>query len=290
MHPPAGVSLSQWQTATSELRSAFAAVGLSTALIGPDTGCTGVSAVIGAAQDERGVLAAYEDHYYATERQVISGAVESVDAQAVSRVDSAAGGHQPLYIGEMGVGNPDHATDPAITSFAYGLDMFDYGIQVLRSGASGALAWCLDGFDFGKNCGMWDVTGNHGGTALRPWFYSWSLLSRFFPPGASIRPMPEPAHVRIAAARIPTGTASQDWTFALVNRSADNPQVITLTVPAWHGGTFDEYVYSSSPRTVNRDGFPTLTQQIVTSRGGGPWPVLTVTVPPGSAVLLTTLR
>ena len=37
MHPPAGVSLSQWQMATGELRSAFAAVGLSTALIGPDT-------------------------------------------------------------------------------------------------------------------------------------------------------------------------------------------------------------------------------------------------------------
>jgi hypothetical protein len=290
MHPRAGFSVSQWQTATTELRSAFAMVGLSTALIGPDTGCTGVSPIVGAAQDERGVLAAYEDHYYATERQVVSGAVETADAQAVSRVDSAAGGHQPLYIGEMGVGNPDHATDPAITSFAYGLDMFDYGVQLLRSGASGALAWCLDGFDLGKNCGMWDVTGSHGGTTLRPWFYSWSLLSRFFPPGASIRAMPEPAQVRISAASIPTGTASLGWTFALVNRSANNPEVITLTVPTWQGGIFDEYVYSTSLPIVNRDAFPAPAQQIVTSRSGGTWPMLTVTVPPGSAVLLTTLR
>jgi hypothetical protein len=290
MHPPAGFALSQWQTATGELRSAFAAVGLPTALIGPDTGCTGVSPVISSAQDESGLLGAYDDHYYATERQIISGHVESTYAAAVSSVDSAAGGRQPLYIGEMGVGSPDHATDPAITSFAYGLDMFDYGVQVLRSGASGALAWCLDGFDLGKNCGMWDATGSHGGTALRPWFYSWSLLSRFFPRGASIRSIPEPSDARIAAARIATGTASAGWTFALVNRSATSPEVITLAVPGWGGGTFDEYLYSSSNRTVNGDGFPTPYEQIVTSRSGGPWPMLTVTVAPGSAVLLTTLR
>jgi hypothetical protein len=245
-----------------------------------------VSPVINAAQEEGGLLGVYDDHYYATERQIVDGNVESTYAPAVSSLDSAAAGRQPLYIGEMGVGNPDHATDPAITSFAYGLDMFDHGVQVLRSGASGALAWCLDGFDFGKNCGMWDATGNHGGTALRPWFYSWSLLCRFFPPGASIRSIPEPADVRIAAASI--GTVG--WTFALVNRSATSPEVITLAVPGWRGGTFREYLYSSSNRTVNGDGFPAPYQQIVTSRNGGPWPTLTVTVPPGSAVLLTTLR
>jgi hypothetical protein len=288
MHPPAGFSFAQWQTATRNLRSAFAAAGLSTALIGPDTGCTGRSPVTSAAQHETGVLTAYDNHDYATERQVISGDVESAYARLVSNVDSAAGGRHPVYIGEMGVGNPDHGTDPAVTSFAYGLDMFDYGVQVLRSGASGALAWCLDGFDLGKNCGMWNISGIEGGTALRPWFYAWSLLSRFFPASASIRPMPEPAHVRIAAARISTGTAPDGWTFALLNRSA-SAEVITLAVPGWHGGTFDEYVYSSSNRSVNPDGFAAPTRQIATSHGG-PRPGLTVTVPAGSAVLLTTLR
>jgi hypothetical protein len=289
MHPPAGLSLPQWQTATGNLRAAFAGVGLSTALIGPDTGCTGTSPVIGAAQGEGSVLAAYEDHHYATERKVIDGSVQSGSAQLVSRVDSASGGRPPVYIGEMGVSNPDHGTDPPITSFGYGLDMFDYGVQVLRSGAAGALAWCLDGFDLGKNCGMWDATGSTSGTALRPWYYAWSLLSRFFPPGATIYAMPGPAHVRIAAARIPAGAASAGWTFALVNRSPASAEVITLAVPGWHGGTFGEYVYSPSGRAVTGNGFPAPSRQITTS-DGGPRPSLTVTVPPGSAVLLTTLR
>jgi hypothetical protein len=286
MHPPAGFSWTQRQTATSNLRSAFGADGLSTALIGPDTGCSGASAALRAAQDEPGVLAAYEIHDYPTERQIISGEVESAYAHAVSDVDRADPRRPPLYIGEMGVSDPDFKPDPPISSYAYGLDMFDYAVQVLRSGAAGALAWCLDGFDNRKNCGMWNISGNDGGTALRPWFYAWSLLSRFFPPGATVYAMPEPAQVRIAAARIPIGNGSSGWTFALVNRTG-NAQRITLAMPGWHGGAFDEYVYSSPKAAVNANGFPAPRQQIVAAHGK-PRPGLTVTVPPGSAVLVTT--
>lgn len=287
VHSPAGFSFSQWQTATSKLRSAFAAVGLSTALIGPDTGCSGGSTVIRAAQAETGVLAAYENHYYPTESEVISGKVESAYAREVASVDQADGGRPPVYLSEMGVSNPDHGTDPPITSFAYGLDMFDYGVQVLRSGAAGALAWCLDGFDSHKNCGMWDISGNNGGTALRPWFYAWSLLSRFFPPGATTYAMPEPAGVRIAAARVPAGTSSSAWTFALVNRSKTTAEVTTLSAPALSRGTFEEYIYSSN-RAVTGSGLPAPSRRIATSSGGHV--SLTVTVPPDSAVVLTTLH
>jgi hypothetical protein len=158
---------------------------------------------------------------------------------------------------------------------------------VLRSGAAGALAWCLDGFDDGKNCGMWNISGNNGGTALRPWFYTWSLLSRFFPPGATIYPMPGPPGLRVAAALIPAGPASAAWTFALVNRSTTGAEIVTLSVPSLQGGSFDEYVYSSSNRAVNGSGFPAPSQRIPTSLSGSPR--VTVTVPPDSAVLLTTL-
>lgn len=288
VHPPHGFSISEWETATSELRAAFAAAGLSTALIGPDTGCSGGSPVVSAARDEAGVLAAFESHYYPTESQVISGKVESVYAQEVSSIDQADGGRQPVYLGEMGVSNPDQSTDPPIASFAYGLDMFDYGLQVLRSGAAGALAWCLDGFDNGKNCGMWNISGNAGGTALRPWFYAWSLLTRFFPPGSTAYAMPQPAHLRIAAARIRAGSSSAAWTFAVVNRSP-RTEVTKLSAPNLQRGTFAEYVYSSSNRTVDGSGFPEPSRRIATTRADGRTS-LTVSVPPDSAVLLTTLR
>jgi hypothetical protein len=286
MHPPHGFSWAQFETATDNLRSAFAADGVATALVGPDTGCSGASADVRAARDEAGVLAAYEDHYYPTEQQVISGGVESTYARAVLGVDRADAQREPVYIGEMGVSDPDYDPDPPITSYAYGLDMFDYAVQVLRSGASGALAWCLDGFDNKKNCGMWNISGRNGGTALRPWFYAWSLLSRYFPPGATVYAMPEPANVRIAAARIPVANGSSGWTFALVNRTS-NAQEITLAMPGWRGGTFDEYVYASSNRTVNASGFPVPSRRIKAERGKQ-GEGLTVTLPAGSAVLLTT--
>jgi hypothetical protein len=294
MHPPHGFSFAQWQTATSNLKSAFATVGLDTALIGPDTGCTGTSGpILRAALDDGSTLTAYEDHYYATERQVIAGDVESAYAGAIRQVGGAQQGHKPVYIGEMGVSNPDHGTDPPITSYAYGLDMFDYGVQVVRSGAAGALAWCLDGFDEGKNCGMWNASGHEGGSALRPWFYAWSLLSRFFPPGSTFYAMPEPAQVRIAAARLPGGGASSDWTLAIVNRNLSRAEKITLTVPSLHGGTFEEYLYAASSRTVDGSGFPVPSGHMTAKIGGGGGQQattvgLTVTIPADSAVLLTT--
>ncbi len=286
MHPPAGFGWKAWQTATSNLRTAFATAGLSTALVGPDTGCSGTSADLHAARDEAGTFEAYEDHYYPTEQQILSDDVESAYARVVSGVDGADLQHPPVYISEMGVSNPDYKPDPPIASYAYGLDMFDYAVQVLRSGAAGAMAWCLDGFDSGKNCGMWNISGNDGGTALRPWFYAWSLLCRYFPPGATIYAMPEPAGVRIAAARIPAGTGPSGWTFAIVNRTS-NAETLTLAMPGWRGGTFSEYAYTSSGRSVTATGFPVPSRKI-SSASGKPGSDLSVTVPPDSAVLLTT--
>ncbi len=186
----------------------------------------------------------------------------------------------------MGVTNPDSGTNPPINSYAYGLDMFDYGIQAALGGEASAMAWCVDGFDYNKNCGMWDISGLNGGTTLRPWFYSWSLLNRYFPSNATIYRMNAPANVRVVAASVPAGTKDH-WSFALVNQNTTD-QSVTLQVPGWGSGNFNEYVYSSGGNPADGNGFPVPTTQISTA-SGGLTQGLTVDVPAGSGVVLTTL-
>ncbi|HEU5374927.1 MAG TPA: hypothetical protein VFV38_05780, partial [Ktedonobacteraceae bacterium] len=50
-----------------------------------------------------------------------------------------------------------------------------------RAGASGAAAWDLDDAMHNKVWGMWNIVDE---PAPRPWYYAWSLLSRYFPAGA----------------------------------------------------------------------------------------------------------
>ena len=83
----------------------------------------------------------------------------------------------------------------------YGLDMALLCIEAMNSGFSGAAVWMLDDAmhsngDSGKPkdiklWGMWNILGEevfHDATQeeIRPWYYAWSLLCRYFPAGSSI--------------------------------------------------------------------------------------------------------
>lgn len=275
----------QWATMISNLHAAFQSRGLPTSLlVGPDTG--GYSWTGTASQNQRQYLSGYEYHNYPNAGTVTSGGLINGLNSDVSGVDTNDTGNKPVYLAEMGVTNPDSGTNPPINSYAYGLDMFDYGIQAAIAGESSAMAWCVDGFDYHKNCGMWDISGLNGGTTLRPWFYSWSLLNRYFPSNATIYRMNAPANVRIVAASVPAGTKDH-WSFALVNQNTTDQSVI-LQVPGWGSGSFNEYVYSSGGNPTDGNGFPVPTARINTASGGLAQG-LTVNVPAGSGVVLTTL-
>ena len=272
-----GYSYANWNTMVDLLKTTLTSRGLPTSLIvGPDT--TGNNWPVQVAADHGTDLGAYESHHYTP-----TETVPTIQADAEQNINSYPNNNVPAYYGEMGIGGPDHNRD--ITSFGYGLDMIDYGIQAGRAGV-GALAWCFDGFDGGKNCGMYDISGqNQTAGQLRPWFYSWSLLNKYFPGGWIPAQMPETSNLRILAAHSPGATA--DWSFALVNRDTQDSQV-TLQVPGWGSGTFEEFVYSPSSATTDSNGFPIPVGTVSTSAGGLSTGV-TVTVPAGSAVVLTTV-
>lgn len=208
-----------------------------------------------------GLLSTSDAHFYSQE---LYGAapqyVEPVLAQAVSQIRAAAPAGAPVLLSETGMKALEDADGNKDYDFALDteqpLRMADLAVQEARAGVDGAAAWCLDGYPGGW-CGMWGRGDDDPGTvsahstALRPWFYTWSLMSRYLPTGSVVHAPAEPADVRVLAARLPSG----GWTFVLVNRTG-TAQTVPLTEPT---GTITlaKYVYSAgtAPAT-DADGFP----------------------------------
>ena len=88
-----------------------------------------------------------------------------------------------------------------VYDYFYGLDMPLLAMEVMNAGYAGLAAWMLDDAmhsngDSGraedvKIWGMWNILGEEvfGKPAeeeVRPWFYTWSLMCRYFPGGTDI--------------------------------------------------------------------------------------------------------
>jgi len=251
------------------------------------------------------ILGTYESHAYAESEAVVSGNVEKnlrgVYGASVYQYDNT----KPTMIGEMAatdVSNVDmwYQKNPlpadAGSTYSYGLNTFDHGIQVIRSGQSSALLWALDGYGYGghangKDCGMWSWSTTNptlGGTKLRPHYYSWSLLCQYFPRGMTMYRMSQPAgnSIRIAAGQQLQADGSSHWTIAMVNQS-DTAQDITVKIPGWAGGDFDLFSYAP---THHGDGssleIPSTTVSTNSLENSG----VVVSVPAKSGALLSTLK
>lgn len=84
-----------------------------------------------------------------------------------------------------------------IFDYMYGTDMADILMQTANNGFSGCVAWMLDDAmhsaekpDKLKMWGFWNIFGDeffgHEQEKVRPWFYAWSLLTRYMPAGCSV--------------------------------------------------------------------------------------------------------
>lgn len=88
-----------------------------------------------------------------------------------------------------------------VYDYFYGVDMPLFISEVMNSGFSGVAAWMLDDAmhsqgDSGKPedikiWGMWNILGSEvfGDASqedVRPWYYTWSLMCRYFPEGCNI--------------------------------------------------------------------------------------------------------
>lgn len=280
-----------WSAGAQYIQSILAKRGLASqvALVGPDTSWTnGWITESDLPQGAGSFLGAYEWHHYdRTCCAIQGGQVESYFRPIVERL---AGPEQanakPVLLGEMGWGyqsgpgdNPYHVKD-----YQYGIEMADFAMQIARAGVAGGSAWDLDDAMHNKVWGMWNIVSD---PAPRPWFYSWAMLTRYFPAGATLyKPASPDAQLRLMAAQVANDKdASQlGWSVALLNRGT-LPVHVELTLPeSARSSSFNSYVYSEQASSKNT--LPPPASQIFEQPG----PTMSVQVPANDLLLVTNLN
>jgi hypothetical protein len=153
-----------------------------------------------------------------------------------------------------------------VYDYFYGLDMPLLCMDVMNGGYSGMAVWMLDDAmhtsgDSGvprdvKIWGMWNILGKEvfGKPAeenIRPWYYTWALMCRYFQTGADILQCRVPANkdIRVVAARL-----GGEMVIAAVNVGTCNYRLdVRLPAPVKNGKL---YIYSEDRRPVDADGLP----------------------------------
>jgi hypothetical protein len=204
----------------------------------------------------REITGVYDEHWYVTGEEVALGRVEDRCRNRVRRI-SECDPRKRFLLGELGIvdGKTEDDKQPNVYEFWYGLSMADAAVQLIRGGCAGFIAWYLDdamhflgdekvilhdggklphdAYERRKVWGLWNSLGGLYGhpedEQLRPWFYTWSLLSRCFPPGCDVveTSVEGKEGVRMAAARFNSGGQTH-FSFALVSRVA-GPCVVRIS-------------------------------------------------------------
>ena len=151
--------------------------------------------------------------------------------------------------------------------YFYGLDMPLLAMEVMNAGYSGLAVWVLDDAmhssgDSGKTedvkiWGMWNILGEEvfdkpEEEQIRPWFYTWSLMCRYFPAGTDIlgtAVASEDKDIYVVA-----GAYQGKLTLALVN-VGDKDKTVRLSLPQ----TMEDaslYIYEENLQPKSPEGFP----------------------------------
>jgi hypothetical protein len=305
MWPQGKVDYAGWAAGLRLLRQEFDAHGLQTLPIaGPDNSGNW-EWLDRCAQELRDPIGFWEMHWYVKDKELLDGDIEKL-LRAKREMLLATDPRSPaknLYMGEAGIiqGRVNGDQQPRVKDFDYGVLMADYVAQVARAGWMGASAWDLDDAMHIVNgrghpavpdnltlkiWGFWNTQGRAMGHAedegIRPWFYTWSLMSRLFPKGARIAAVKEsgfPPGLRSMAAGGEKGVSVM-----LVN-DADEKRTVTMRIAGLASKKLVRYNYFDRDRPADRDGFPVAQKKKVKADGTG---AVQVELPSRGVVFLTT--
>ena len=159
-----------------------------------------------------------------------------------------------------------------VYDYFYGLDMPLLAMEVMNNGLSGVAAWMLDDamhskWDSGntediKIWGMWNILGEEvfgkpDEEEMRPWFYTWSLMCRFFPAGTDV------LKTEIVSADKSVYAVAGSWegktTVALVN-VGDEDYNLRIRLPKKMQDA-SLYVYEEENMQKNKQGFPVAAEE-----------------------------
>ncbi|MBZ4034218.1 hypothetical protein K6T82_05535 [Flavobacterium sp. 17A] len=187
-------------------------------LLGPDIAIwktDKVDWITNSVKDLDHAIGVYDIHTYPSKITVNSGEYTSI----LKAYKDAVPANKPIVMGEIGfkfVEKEDEAllkeniarakakpyasvedSQMFVYDYVYGSDMADALIQTVNAGYSGSVAWMLDDAMHGKEeknklkvWGFWNILGDEYFGAkeeeVRPWFYSWSLMTKYMPSGSQV--------------------------------------------------------------------------------------------------------
>ena len=271
-------AFSLWSTGIRNLRADLNTQQLaSVAIIGPDNACFGsVQSDSGnwswlnqTAQSLPGSMGVWDAHWYAWAADVESDVVEqtlSTQGSMLLATDPHAAA-KPRILAEAGMldGKTSNDQNPNVQTFQYGVWMADLGAQVAGGGWSGASAWDLDDamHSSGNSLKMWGFWNTYNAPGdpvqgIRPWFYTWSLMSRLFPQGAVIVKSSGGARQTGFRSVAAVGTSNaQTYTVVMLVNDADGAVNVTVTAPSLAASHLVTYHYFASDAPTESNGFPT---------------------------------
>jgi len=311
----------EWSEGIKMLNKALVTTGLShkISIAGPDVVAeynnkdskyTGVQWVSESASQLREQIGMYNIHAYTTYDKVRDGRFTKIYTNIAEPPRKL---NKPIVFGEIGFEKMTEENqkrvkkDPfasedsqmSVYDFSYGIDMSDVAIQIMNSGYSGSVAWNLDDAmhtngDTGdksqlKRWGFWNILGTEicnkpADENIRPWFYTWSLMSRYFPQGTTIVASDTTG---ITGLRLVAGISDGGVSVAIVNNSSVDQKINLKLNKTMASKPFKKYIYSESLRPANTDNFPVPQHTDIHIKR--PY-IIAVDIPANSFILYTTLN
>lgn len=120
-----------------------------------------------------------------------------------------------------------------VYDYSYGTDMADALFQTVNTGYSGSVVWMLDDAMHAKEAknklkvwGFWNILGDEyfgkSEEEVRPWYYAWSLLTKYMPSESKVFKVIVTGDPKIKAIAISKGSK---YMFAIVNVANTNKKI-----------------------------------------------------------------
>lgn len=237
-----------WRTLIEQFHAKLIENGLASKImiIGPDIAIWNKNStawVSNANSDLGSKLGACDIHTYPNEEEVRNGSYRGM----VKAYRDAAPASKEMVMGELGfkyvtssvlsnqnlqrIAADKYASDDSnmfVYDAFYGIDIADAMIQNMLAGYAGNILWDLDDamYNVGganstklKRWGFWNILGSEkfeksADEDIRPWFYTASLLCRYFPQGTTIHEIGLPDKLGLRAI---AGEKNGKYSIAIVN-------------------------------------------------------------------------
>lgn len=234
------------------------------------------------------IVGAYDLHSYPSRNDLHSGKYREMlrGYRQNTPADKA------LIIGELGFKEKEKeelgklnaqriAADPfaspdsqmSIYDASYAIDMADATMQAIEEGLAGVIYWSMDDAMYNvdgtqqstklKRWGLWNSVGeelckNPEDEALRPWYFTCSLLCRFLPAGCSIREVVLPVDSNVRAI---CSVLNGRYTIALLNSGNDD---VTVQITLRGGTKMEMQHFSFAEDAPPADFMPVMNDKAIT--------------------------